>query len=185
VVGVSSTGLSTRKAYYSNWGTEQTDVAAPGGDVYDTVDNKRNIAGAILAAYPKNVAEAEGTLNPDGTPNTTAVVRDCSGTTCAYYQYLQGTSMASPHAVGVAALIVSAYGRRDGRHGLTLSPERTERLLYQSAVPHACPQPRTYHYTRITPAGAVIEAEARCAGGVSDNGFYGHGIVNAYAAVTP
>jgi subtilisin family serine protease len=185
VVGVSSTGPSTRKAYYSNYGTEQTDVAAPGGDVYDTVDNTRNIAGAILAAYPKNVAQAEGTLNPDGTPNNPAVIQSCKGTVCAYYQYLQGTSMASPHAAGVAALIVDRYGHRDGRHGLTLNPNRTERLLYASAVPHACPQPRTYHYTRITPAGDVIEADHRCAGGVNDNGFYGHGIVNAYAAVTP
>jgi subtilisin family serine protease len=42
------------------------------------------------------------------------VVRDCQGGTCAYYQYLQGTSMASPHAVGVAALIVSQFGKPDG-----------------------------------------------------------------------
>ena len=60
--------------------------------------------------YPKNVAQDDGQLNPDGTPNTPFVVRDCQGTTCAYYQYLQGTSMASPHAVGVAALIVSQFG---------------------------------------------------------------------------
>jgi lantibiotic leader peptide-processing serine protease len=185
VVGVSSTGPSTRKAYYSNWGTEQTDVAAPGGDAYDTVDNTLNIAGTVLAAYPKNVAEAAGTLNPDGTPNTPSVVRDCKGTTCAYYQYLQGTSMASPHAAGVAALIVGRYGHRDGRHGLTLSADRTEKLLYQSAVPHACPQPRLFHYTRVRPDGSTGESDARCAGGLRDNGFYGHGIVNAYAAVTP
>ena len=47
-------------------------------------------------------------------PNTPFVVRDCQGGTCAYYQYLQGTSMASPHAVGVAALIISQFGKRDG-----------------------------------------------------------------------
>ena len=36
VIAVSSTGISKRKAYYSNYGLEQTEVAAPGGDVYDT-----------------------------------------------------------------------------------------------------------------------------------------------------
>src|SRR5262249_54997474 len=32
VVGVSATGPSTNKSYYSNYGTGVTDVAAPGGD---------------------------------------------------------------------------------------------------------------------------------------------------------
>lgn len=185
VVTVSATGISTRKSYYSNYGTEQTDIAAPGGDTYDTPDNTRNLSGAVLAAMPKNVADAEGVLNPDGTPNTTAVVRDCSGATCAYYQYLQGTSMASPHAVGVAALIVSAHGTHDALHGgLTLDPAQTQSLLYATAVPHACPSPRLFTYTRITPTSGTQTASAYCDGGISKNGFYGHGIVNAFNAVT-
>lgn len=184
VVVVSSTGLSTRKAYYSNYGTEQTDVAAPGGDAYDTPDNTLDVRGLVLAAMPKNVAEASGVLNPDGTPNTPFVVRDCSGATCGYYQYLQGTSMAAPHAVGVAALIVSAHGKADRVHGgLTLAASRTRSLLFSTAVPHACPQPRQFDYTRIRADGSVATATAFCAGGISKNGFYGHGIVNAYAAV--
>jgi subtilisin family serine protease len=185
VVAVSSTGISTRKAYYSNYGTEQTDVAAPGGDAYDTPTNNRDINATVLAAYPQNVAEANGDLNPDGTPNNPFVVRDCKGTVCAYYQYLQGTSMASPHAVGVAALIVSTHGKRDKKNGgLTLDPSRTQQLLYDTAVPHACPQPRLFHYTRILTTGAVVQADHFCAGGTNKNGFYGHGIVNAYAAVS-
>jgi subtilisin family serine protease len=35
VVGVSSTGRSGRKAFYSNWSLDQTQVAAPGGDTRD------------------------------------------------------------------------------------------------------------------------------------------------------
>jgi len=185
VVAVSSIGPSTRKAYYSNYGTEQTDVSAPGGDAYDTAGGTRDITGTVLAAYPEALAKAAGVLNPDGTPNTPAVVQSCKGTVCGYYQYLQGTSMAAPHAVGVASLIVSQYGYRDFRNGgLTLPPALTEAKLLNSAVEHACPTPRTYHYKRILPSGAVVEADHTCEGPKYKNGFYGRGIVNAKAAVS-
>ena len=186
VVAVSSVGASGRKAYYSNYGTEQTDVAAPGGDVYDTPTNTRNIAGAILAAYPKKLAEEAGQLNPDGSPNTPSVVRSCKGTVCGYYQYLQGTSMASPHAAGVAALVVSRHGVADRRNGgLKLDANSSETWLYRSAQPQRCPQPRLFHYTRILPppSTTVAEADHRCDGPAAKNGFYGRGIVNAYVAV--
>jgi subtilisin family serine protease len=185
VVSVSAIGPSTRMAYYSNYGTEQTDVSAPGGDAYDSPDDTLDPRSMVLAAYPKNVAEAAGDLNPDGTPNNDFVVQDCQDGTCGYYTYLQGTSMASPHAAGVAALIVSQYGSRDRVHGgLTLDPRRTERILEQSAVDHACPQPRTYDWTIITGSGAVVTESATCQGPTTKNGFYGNGVVNAYAAVT-
>ncbi len=143
VVAVSATGVSTRKAYYSNYGTEQTDVSAPGGDFYDSPDNTGNPRNIVLAAYPKALAILNGDLNPDGTPNNDFVVQSCDGDVCGYYQYLQGTSMASPHAVGVAALIVSQYGKADRVHGgLTLAPSKTENILSSTAVEHACPQPR-------------------------------------------
>ena len=57
------------------------------------------------------------------------------------------------------------------------------KLLYRSAVPQACPQPRLFHYERILPDGTVATGDHLCQGGVNFNGFYGHGIVNAYAAV--
>lgn len=185
VVGVSSTGPSTRLAYYSNYGTEQTDVAAPGGDAYDSPDNGLSAKNMILAAYPAALAQANGDLNPDGTPNNDFVVRDCKGTVCGYYQYLQGTSMAAPHAAGVAALIVSEYGKPDRKHGgITLDPSKTERILRRTAVDQACPQPRTFTWTRVLRSGATSTSSATCKGGADDNGFYGDGIVNAYAAVT-
>ena len=59
VIPVSATGPSTRKSYYSDYGKGYIDVAAPGGDAYDTPDGSRDITGAVLAAYPKNVGLAE------------------------------------------------------------------------------------------------------------------------------
>jgi subtilisin family serine protease len=188
VIVVSATGPSTRKAFYSDYGHGYVDVAAPGGDTFDNPSNTNDDTLGILAAYPKAIALAREELNPDGTPAVPWVVRDCKGSVCAYYQYLQGTSMASPHAAGVAALIVSKYGRRD-RHGggLTLDPDATERRLLRTAVNHPCPSPRTYTYTLLVPndEGELeeITLTATCEGPRSDNGFYGEGIVNALRAV--
>lgn len=188
VITVSATGPSTRKAFYSDYGHGYVDVAAPGGDTFDNPSNTNDDTLGILAAYPKAIALAREELNPDGTPAVPWVVRDCKGSVCAYYQYLQGTSMASPHAAGVAALIVSKFGRRD-RHGggLTLDPDATERRLLRTAVNHPCPSPRTYTYTLLVPndEGELeeITLTATCEGPRSDNGFYGEGIVNALRAV--
>ena len=55
----------------------------------------------------------------------------------------------------------------------------------QPAVDHACPQPRTFTWTRVLASGNVVTQSATCRGGIRDNGFYGNGIVNAFTAVTP
>ena len=188
VVAVNATGPSGRKAYYSNYGTEQSDVSAPGGDFYDSPDNRGDVANLVLAAYPKSLAVLNGQLNKDGTPNTPFVVRDCHGAVCGYYQYLQGTSMASPHAVGVAALVVSKYGARDTdathKPGLTLDPRVTEGVLLGTARDHACPPGGTYSYHRVRADGTTADSTATCEGIKDRNGFYGAGIVSAIAAVS-
>ena len=77
VIAVSSVGPTQRKAYYSNYGTEQTDVSAPGGDRreffgtdrYNTPDNR------ILAPMPEGVALDELA----GDPTNPLIVRDCTG----------------------------------------------------------------------------------------------------------
>jgi subtilisin family serine protease len=182
VIGISSVGPSERKAYYSNYGVEQTDLSAPGGDRRDFFGTSRynTPPNTVIAPYPTYDAVANGDLNPDGTPNNPFVLADCSRGPCAYYQYLQGTSMASPHAVGVAALVVASRGHRDRAHGgLTLSPATVERVMKTTAQDHACPDPPLFHYPDpdLTP-----DYTALCEGSATNNGFYGEGIVDAYAA---
>src|SRR5215212_2394048 len=73
VIGVTSVGPSGRKAYYSDYGLEQADVSAPGGDSRDTPDGSRKIENTILAAYPYGVGireDREGDGKPDIDPAT-------------------------------------------------------------------------------------------------------------------
>jgi subtilisin family serine protease len=189
VLGVSALGPSGGKADYSNYGTEQISVSAPGGyyrDGFGTGWYQTN-ENLILSAYPRNVALTDGAIDAAGnvTPAGAAVgvQKYCSGTTCGYYQYLQGTSMATPHVVGVAALIVSQYGRPDPRHPgtLTMSPDAVQRVLEGTATQRPCPVPATVSYQNV---GRSAEFDATCEGTEVFNGFYGHGIADAYGAVT-
>ncbi len=87
--------------------------------------------------------------------------------------------MASPHAVGVAALIISEHGRtRQGDYGM--DPAKVARVLKRTATDYPCPEPRTFVY----PAPITPDFTATCAGTMMRNGFYGDGIVDAARAVS-
>jgi subtilisin family serine protease len=179
VLSINAIGPTTRKADYSNYGVEQSTVAAPGGffrdDPWTASNQLAGIPNLILAAYPENVAREFGEIDPDGTPNTPFVLRDCRGSVCGYYQYLQGTSMASPHAVGVLALIVGAH-----KQPKKLSPDEAQRILEETATDHACPTPALHSYADKNRGPSF---DALCVGTPQFNGFYGHGIADALRAV--
>lgn len=176
VISVASVGPSGRKAIYSDYGVEQADVAAPGGDALD--GKGASATRSILAAAPEQALRAKGRIGADGKPRGPDVVRDCARGTCAYYQYLDGTSMAAPHATGVAAILISRFGK-PGKGGVTLDPETVEKYLYETATPVSCPVPRAYVYDVYGEKTTQV-----CEGDRDKNGFYGHGIVNALRAAT-
>ncbi|GAB2444007.1 S8 family peptidase [Streptomyces incanus] len=134
-VVVSSIGAKGIKSSFSNYGQSIIDVAAPGGDStrYQAPDAPA-VDGRIL-----------GTL-PGG-----------------QWGYMAGTSMASPHAAGVAALIKSTHPNA--------KPNQVKAMLAQGADKQECTVPYSIN-------------SSVCKGGKGNNSFYGAGVVNALNAVT-
>ncbi|MGW1467479.1 S8 family peptidase [Streptomyces sp. NPDC002308] len=139
VVTVSATGAKGLKASYSNYGYGVVDVAAPGGDstIYQKPEAPAT-SGLILSTLPGG-----------------------------QYGYKAGTSMATPHVVGVVALIESKHPHA--------SPAAVKALLALEADATACGAPYD-----IDSDGTV---DAVCTGGKAYNGFYGAGNVDALDAV--
>ena len=168
VIGVSATGYLNEKTYYSNYGSGVADIAAPGGDPHFQLppSSLYHYHGELVGAWSSTAAPERGIT----------VFQDCGAAGCGAYALVHGTSMATPNAAGVAALIVSRYGTPH------LSPATTESILLGSASPQPCPTPSKVTYA--VPPGLFAFDYAVCQGGSGSNGFYGSGIVDALRALS-
>jgi serine protease len=100
VIAVGATRFDNGKAPYSNFGS-QIDIVAPGGDT-GVDQNNDGFADGIL----------QQTFKTPGSPYT--------------YLFFEGTSMASPHVAGVAALMAALNP--------SLSPAETKSIMMQTAL---------------------------------------------------
>jgi subtilisin family serine protease len=169
VIGVTGDGHNKQpnggylKSFFSSYGVSTADVVAPSGDSLFG-RNAEAVNGRVLSTWPPNISCRRSVKEKTGDPEEPTVV----------YCYLQGTSMASPHVAGVAALIISEFGK--------MSPGAVQAYLSQTADPQPCPSalPPGYHQFVSVSNGAPQV----CTGGTGHNSWYGAGQVNALSAVT-
>jgi subtilisin family serine protease len=154
VVTVSATGVNTL-ASYSNVGSP-VDVTAPGGDAGQRPPSVFG-RGRILAGWSST--DATGTWEALANANRAVV----SGG--GRYVWISGTSMSSPHAAGVAALIRDVHPN--------MPQGAVAALLRSSATPLPCP------------ANWPANDPRQCTGGRGQTSFFGAGMVNALEAVAP
>jgi serine protease len=137
VITVASTGITSRRAYYSNYGVS-VEIAAPGGGVY------ANDASSGTAVNDGFVWQALNSSATSPVPNDTV------------YGGYAGTSQAAPHVAGVVALVQGA--RLDAGLPL-LTPTEVVALLQRTAhAPAVTPAANRAIGAGIIDAAAAVQA---------------------------
>jgi subtilisin family serine protease len=163
VVTISSIGPERKLSFFSNYSNSKVDVTGPGG----SSGQAPNPFGRVLNAWSSTAPFTAG-------GNPTRTVEDCEPSGgCVYYAWIQGTSMASPHAAGVAALIRSRYPG--------MPPSAVGAMLQNTAMSMAC--------GGEAEADVFFDPAMECTGNKNPSArgqtnFYGNGLVDALAAAT-
>jgi len=171
VMTVSSTGPIGYPDYnlwiadYSSVGMSRVDVTAPGGDYFRATGTVHD---AILAALTSTSDPIDGIWDffdflEQNVPAYTGMTTTYNG---ARYAYLNGTSMSSPHAAGVAALVKEMHPK--------WSPGAVKAAVQRSAQHLDCPP----DWQPLNEA----DERYRCYGDGGRTSFFGHGLVDAAAA---
>jgi len=167
VITVSSTGPIGYPGYdlwiadYSSVGMSRVDVAAPGGDYFQATGTAQDaILGAVTSTSLSGTWDFFDFLEQSTFPGITVIDQG------ARYAYFNGTSMSSPHAAGVAALVKEMHPN--------WSPGAVKAAVQRSARHLDCP-------SDWQPLGEGDERE-RCYGNGGRTSFFGHGLVDASAA---
>lgn len=105
-------------ASYTNYGRSAVDFAAPGGDTLYPGNENCTVAGLLRPCWVFDLVFSTGSnLNP----------------ALASYYWSGGTSMAAPHAAGVAAIIIGENG--GSMHPAQLEAEMRRRASYGGNTP--------------------------------------------------